>query len=191
MTPSSSWSFLSTLCATIEDLVVSQATQTSPILINSLEWCCRETCKLQAEQDPDKANVILRILVTKTPSTVALMDLYGTHFLPSSSNLPGDLFELNILKARLRSDVPDDLERAGQYFEVLQNTFEHHASLAIFLHLLLALVEGPTLITDALSFFTVLQYEAKRLGQLDDGSYNIFGDSDGYNRDRSKDNLVT
>lgn len=126
--------FLSTLCATIHNLVVIQATQISPTLINSLEWCCREICNLQAEQGPDKANAILRVLVARTPSAVALMDLYGTHLLPSSSDLREDPLELNMLKARLRSDVLDDLERAGQYFEVLQNTSKYHASRATFLH---------------------------------------------------------
>jgi hypothetical protein len=260
--------FLSTVCTTMEDLVVNQATQISPALTNSLKWCCREICKLpalslragltpngsllsrlvtedmplqqtlqlafcgvkpvlrestlftypmdgflvlirlagqvetipresveqfvwkrllcyftqqhaklQAEQGPDKANAILRALAARTPSAVALVDLCGTHFLPSSSNIPEDPLTLNMLKARLQSDILDDLERAGQHFEVLQNTSKYHASLAVFLHLLLASVEGPTLIKDVLSFFTVLQYEAEKLGRLDDGSYNIFDGS--------------
>jgi hypothetical protein len=172
MTPSSSWSFSQLFV--LEDLVVNQATQLSPTLMNSLEWCCREICRLQAEQGPDKANAILRVLVARTPSAVALMDLCGKHFLPLSSNLPEGPLELNMLKARLRSDVLDDLERAGQYFEVLQSTSKYHASLAVFLHLLLALVEGLTLIKDALSCLTVLQYEAEKLGRLYNGSHNIF-----------------
>ncbi|KAG5659909.1 hypothetical protein KAF25_003431 [Fusarium avenaceum] len=231
--------FLSTVCATIEDLVVNQATQTSSTLINSLKWCCREICKLpalslrtgltpdgsplsklvtedmplqqmlqlafcgvkpvlrestlltypmdgflvlvrladqveaipresveqfvwkrllyyftqqhaklQAEQGPEKANAALRVLAARSPSAVALVDLCGTHFLPLSSNIPGDPLTLNMLQAASRPDILDDLERAGEFFEALQNTSKYHASLAIFLNLLLASIQGQMIIKD-------------------------------------------
>ncbi|KAF5010998.1 hypothetical protein FDECE_2868 [Fusarium decemcellulare] len=253
--------FLSTVCATIEDMGDNQSPSDSPGLRKSLEWCCKEICKLQGlslragltpvgsplanvvteatplektllhafcgmrpvlwestmfsypmdgflvlvrlaglmnnippesverfvwkrllysfteqhvklqnEAGVQGANAALKeILHDGSPckdsvqdmslKSIALLDLRGTYLLPSSS------------------DILEDFQRTGEYFQIIQDTLKYRASMAAFLHLLLAAVSNASPIEEVPSFFTGLQYDADRLGRLEGGVYNIFEDS--------------
>ncbi|KAJ3538124.1 hypothetical protein NM208_g6040 [Fusarium decemcellulare] len=265
--------FLSTVCATFEDLDDNQSSSDSPGLRKSLEWCCKEICKLQGlslragltpagsplanvvteatplektllhafcgmrpvlwestmfsypmdgflvlvrlarlmnnippesierfvwkrllyyfteqhtklqnEAGVQGANAALKEILHCSPAsrepvqdmslefgkasiahgqlnTIALMDLCGTYLFPSSS------------------DILEDFQRTGEYFQTIQDTLKYRTSIAVFLHLLLATVDNASPIEEVPSFFTGLQYEVDRLGRLEGGVYNIFEDS--------------
>ncbi|KAK7413767.1 hypothetical protein QQX98_007334 [Neonectria punicea] len=88
---------------------------------------------------------------------IPLSFLEGTYLIPSSS------------------DILEQFERMGEHFTVIQGTAKYHPALAVFLHILATLTDGPSSITDVEGFFVKIQYRTDGLVQQDKGLHDVFG----------------